>query len=89
MKKIFVFILGLTIALSLAACGRRNNAEATKPTATTPTILPTTDDTMLPTIETNIPDPSVDTKMPAYTEDTNATTGTDNTADTNTGSNSK
>ena len=61
MKKHYIFAVILTLAISLAACGRRNET-------------PNTDMTILPginpTIGTNIPDPEVDTKMPMYTDGT-------------------
>ena len=73
MKRMCVFMLTLIMAVSLCACGRKNNP---KPS----TVIPSTDMTILPdtmpTIGTNIPDPSVDTQMLIYTE------GTDTTADT-------
>jgi hypothetical protein len=34
---------------------------------------------ILPTMDTNIPDPDVDTQMPIYTEGTDSTAGTDMT----------
>ena len=60
MKKISIVTLAFILAASLAACGRRNNT-------------PDTQMTILPTIETNIPDPDVDTKMPMYTDGTDET----------------
>ena len=70
MKKIAVFMLSLVIAGSFCACGRKN-----KPTPST--VMPSTDMTILPdtmpTMGTNIPDPSVDTQMPIYTEGTDMT----------------
>ena len=65
MKKIGVFMLTLAIAGSLCACGRKNN---TMP-STDMSILPDT----MPTMGTNIPDPSVDTQMPIYTDGTDTT----------------
>lgn len=73
MKKMSVFILVLLFAVSLVACGRRNQNDASIPSADTSetemTILPDMD----PTIDTNIPDPNVDTKMPIYTDGTDPT----------------
>lgn len=73
MKKMCIFMLTLIMAVSLCACGRKNNP-------TPSTVMPSTDMTILPdtmpTMGTNIPDPSVDTQMPIYTE------GTDTTVDT-------
>ncbi len=73
MKKLGIFMLILVIAASLCACGRGNNE-------TPGTVMPSTDmailpDTM-PTLDTNIPDPSVDTQMPIYTEGTETTNTT-------------
>lgn len=70
MKKCIIFVLTIVLALSLCACGRRNNAT----TPSTNNVTPSTDmnilpDTM-PTLETNIPDPNVDTQMPGYTDGT-------------------
>ena len=55
MKKISIVTLAFILAASFAACGRRNNT-------------PDTQITILPTIETNIPDPEVDTSMPDMTD---------------------
>ena len=76
MKKIGIIMLALVIAVCLCACGRKNNE-------TPSTVMPSTDigilpDTM-PTLDTNIPDPSVDTQMPIYTEGTDGTMGNDTT----------
>ena len=74
MKKISIYILTVVIALSLCACGRKDNQ-------TPGTIMPSTDTDILPdtmpTLDTNIPDPSVDTEMPIYTEGTDTTGTTD------------
>lgn len=74
MKKFGVIAIALVFALSLCACGRRNEEPSTTttrpttaPTTPTTTKAPTTPATM-PTIETNIPDPSVDTSMPDMTD---------------------
>lgn len=59
MKKYLIFALVLCLALSLVACGRKDE----EPTVTTtepmvePSILPTI---IEPTLETNIPDTNVD-----------------------------
>ena len=69
MKKFCYMILVLVMLASLVACGRKNNNDATVTTVpnnstTAPsTGMPTLPDSM-PTLETNIPDPSVDTQMP-------------------------
>lgn len=77
MKKFSITIFMLALSVSLVACGRRGNNEATMPSVTTPstniTILPD------PTIDTNIPDPDVDTSMPMYTESTSTNSATDST----------
>lgn len=72
MKRFSIIALVFVLSLSLAACGRRKNNEMTVPTtteATSNTIMPD----IMPTIETNIPDPSVDTSMPEYNFGTDAT----------------
>ena len=74
MKKICIFALVLVFALSLAACGRKDNNETSSP-STDMTIIPDID----PTIGTNIPDPSVDTSMPLYTDGNGMTDETGNT----------
>ena len=75
MKKISIFVLTLVIAASLCACGRKKND-------TPNTVMPSTDMSILPetmpTLDTNIPDPSVDTQMPIYTEGTDTTDFTRN-----------
>ena len=73
MKKFSIFALTILMALSLAACGRRNDTPDTNMT-----ILPSMD----PTIQTNIPDPDVDTKMPMYTDGTDTTDWVDPTLGT-------
>jgi len=74
MKKISIFVLTLVIAASLCACGRKKND-------TPNTVMPSTDMSTLPeiipTLDTNIPDPSVDTQMPIYTDGTDGTDATD------------
>ena len=65
MRKFTTWVLVLVLALSLTACGRRNE----KPTETAPSVTQApTDEATLPTIDptmgTNIPDPEVDTSMP-------------------------
>lgn len=77
MKKIAIFFLTLGLAATLAACGRRDNANTTPSTSapTRSTTAPTTEVTILPTLETNIPDPNVDTSMPDMTETTETTNG--------------
>ena len=72
MKALLTLILAATLAVSLWACGCSNG---TMDNAQTPgtTLMPD----ILPTIDTNIPDPEVDTQMPIYTEGTDGTTGFD------------
>lgn len=75
MKKSIIFTLLLVLTISLSACGRGSSKETS-----TPTIMPTSDMTILPdtmpTFGTNIPDPDVDTSMPMYTEGTGGTDST-------------
>lgn len=86
MKKVIITALLVLVAASFAACGCQMSTTDTTPTtestpATNDTILPDT----MPTMGTNIPDPSVDTEMPIYTEGTEDTgmNGTiDNTTET-------
>jgi len=93
MKKYSIYAVILVLAISLAACRMDGGNESTTrnttnaPTTATPTIIPS-----MPTVETNIPDPSVDTGHLGDTEGmdgtgTGATDGMDN-ADTN-GSNDR
>lgn len=78
MKRFSIIALVLVLAISLAACGRRNNNETSAP-STDVTILPDIN----PTIDTNIPDPDVNTSMPMYTDGTNSTDGFGNTDGSN------
>jgi len=71
MRAIMTALFAVALAFSLTACGCSNSAMGDTQAPNT-TILPD----ILPTIETNIPDPEVDTQMPIYTEDSNATTET-------------
>ena len=75
MKKISIYMLIFVIAVSLCACGRKNNN-------TPSSVMPSTDMSILPdtmpTMGTNIPDPSVDTQMPIYTDGTDPTDTTRN-----------
>ena len=64
MKKCIFLALSVLLAFSVAACGRNNNTRNRDMT-----IMPD----ILPTLETNIPDPDVDTKMPMYTDGTDET----------------
>ena len=66
MKALLTLMLAATLAVSLWACGCSNGTPGT-------TLMPD----ILPTIDTNIPDPEVDTQMPIYTEGTDGTTGFD------------
>lgn len=74
MKKYSIIALTIVLAMSLAACGRRNDTPDTGMT-----ILPSMD----PTIDTNIPDPEVDTKMPMYTDGTDPSDWTDQVPESN------
>lgn len=68
MKKIFIIALVFVLAVSLVACGRRNNEETTPATTQPSTGMDIIPD--MEPMETNIPDPNVDTSMPMYTEGT-------------------
>ena len=72
MKAFIAVALATVLLLSLSACGCSNSMPRETQTPGT-TLIPD----ILPTMDTNIPDPEVDTQMPIYTE------GTDSTADTN------
>lgn len=74
MRKISIMLVALFVAVSFAACGRKDNTNTTDKNDMT--ILPTD----MPTIETNIPDPDINTEMPMYTEGTGIT---DTTVDMN------
>ena len=79
MKALVATILSVMVAFSLTACGCSNNIfEDTRPQSTT--LIPD----VLPTIETNIPDPDIDTQTPIYTESTDNTIGTDSVIPTDT-----
>lgn len=83
MKKYGIIALILILALSLAACGRRNNEATSTPTTTGASVIPGIDPTIMdPTIGTNIPDPSVDTSMPDFTDHTDSTDTTNDTDNT-------
>lgn len=73
MKAFISSILATIMALSLTACGCSSSMGDTQMPSTT--ILPD----ILPTLDTNIPDPEVDTQMPIYTEETGITTETNST----------
>lgn len=71
MKKLTIITLALALALTLAACRRKENGNET--TATKEPATETTQETTMlpdidPTLETNIPDPEVDTSMPDMTD---------------------
>ena len=65
MKKFSILALTLILALSFVACGRNNDQAGNNMT-----IMPD----VMPTLETNIPDPDVDTQMPIYTDGANTDT---------------
>ena len=73
MKKYGIIATVLALALSLSACGRRNNQETT-PNTMAPTIIPPTtilDPTIMdPTLDTNVPDPNVDNHSTDSTDNT-------------------
>ena len=77
MKAVISFILTALLVVSLSACGCSNSMVSENTTPDT-TILPD----ILPTMDTNIPDPEIDTQMPIYTEGTDSTSGTDDTIPT-------
>ncbi len=85
MKKYFAIALLVLVAASFAACGcQRTMDESTGDTTTTApnaesNVLPD----VIPTMDTNIPDPSVDTEMPIYTENTDNTDNTNNSESMN------
>ena len=65
MKISVILSMTIALALSLSACGRRNEP-ATLPSTSTVPYTETMPTVTLPPLETNIPDPSVDTEMPIY-----------------------
>ena len=71
MKKFSVIALVLVLAVSMCACGKRNNEPTRTTRDTTPTTVPTVPTVTMPS--TNIPDPTVDS---------NSTMGTDGTGST-------
>ena len=73
MKSFISVILALICVLTLWACGCSSTTIDSQPPETT--LMPD----ILPTMDTNIPDPDVDTQMPIYTEGTDSTAGTDMT----------
>lgn len=74
MKKFIPFAAALILCLSCAACGCSNSAPATTPNtgATIPSTMPST---ILPTMETNIPDTEVNDNSTIGTDATDATGG--------------
>ena len=65
MKKFSLLLVAAMIAVSLCACGKKEQTPAvTTPAATSPTAAAPTEEMTLPTIDptmgTNIPDPEVD-----------------------------
>lgn len=79
MKRFAFFALVLVLALSLCACGRRNDTPVNTMPSTDMSIIPDMD----PTLDTNIPDPNVDTEMPLYTDNTNSTENTTGSTNNN------
>lgn len=81
MKKICAIFAAALLCLSITACGRRGNEPANTPTQNN-TMAPT----IMPTMDTNIPDPSVDPYASDPTGHTNDPTGqTDNSTGNTTG----
>lgn len=74
MKKFSLLLVAAMIAVSLCACGKKEQTPAvTTPAATTPTAAAPTEEMTLPTIDptagTNIPDPEVDPNSTADMSD--------------------
>lgn len=80
MKKILIFVLTAVMLVSLAACGRNN--EATTPEDTTPQSGQVTDD--MPTVDRNVPDPKVNDNSTDNTDRSSERENTNNDRD-NTG----
>jgi len=72
MKSFISVILALICVLGLTACGCSNSMTGDTQTPGT-TLIPN----ILPTLDTNIPDPEIDTQIPIYTEGTDSTAETD------------
>ena len=72
MKSFLSTILMLVFVLGLTACGCSNSMADDTQTPNT-TLIPN----ILPTLDTNIPDPDIDTQMPIYTEGSDSTAETD------------
>ena len=70
MKKICAIFAATLLCLGMTACGRRGNEPANTPTQNN-TMAPT----IMPTMDTNIPDPSVDPYATAPTDHTSDPTG--------------
>lgn len=66
MKRFVVMSMILLLSVSFCACGKNKNPA---PSTTTPTTQTSEMPTILPDMDTNIPDPSVDTSMTNFTED--------------------
>ena len=67
MKKLVALFLVLTLALSLAACGSKDDTEAPSDTKTEPTNAPTTESTEAPTTEATQPEqPTVEVPGAPY-----------------------
>ena len=84
MKSFISVVLTLACVLTLSACGCSNSIMNETQTPGT-TLIPD----ILPTMDTNIPDPEVDTQMPIYTDGTDSTAGTDVTIPTDNKNNQK
>ena len=77
MKSLISVILTLACILTLTACGCSSSImDETQAQGTTK--IPD----VIPTLDTNIPDPEIDTQMPIYTDGTDSTAGTDITIPT-------
>lgn len=75
MKRFIAIFAAAMVCLACAACGCTNSAPATMPTnrATIPSTMPST---VMPTMETNIPDPEVNDNSTVGMDDTGTTDAT-------------
>ena len=64
MRKLITAFVVVVLIISLAACGRRQDATPTTNSTAQPTTIPFND----PTLDTNIPDPHINTEVPTYTD---------------------
>ena len=76
MKRFIAIFAAAMICLSCAACGCTNSEPATMPSSN-PTLPSTMPNTILPTMETNIPDPEVNDNSTIGMDATGTTNATD------------